>query len=167
MGDLVTELSGALVTARTSRYSAWSALVRRGFRSNNRALAAIIRKLDLGVCARPITRWSPLLLAIALTGTGLVFLDGVFTALVLTDLAHPFVVEAMAPSAKVMEIAGIPGFLAVKLIESFFLFAVLDVSRLRGLRGSTFALALIFTVIGVLLVANSLAILLSSPTPLY
>ena len=163
----MTEISTTVAVTSTSRYAAWSAIIRRGFRSDNRFLAFLIRQLDIGVCPRPIVRWSPLLLALALTGTGLAFLDGVFTAFAISDPAHPFVVEAWGPTAKVLEVAGIPGMLVAKLAQALLLFFILDLGRLRGLRKLTLALGLVFTVVGVLLVANSLSILLSAPTRLY
>lgn len=152
----------------TGIYGSWSAMVRGGFKSNNRVLAFVIRILDIGPCSRPVTRWTPLLLLVALVGVSMLFLDGVFTALALSDPSHPFVVEAWWPTAQILAFGGIPGLLVSKLAVSLFLFVyVLDLSRLRGLTKSVWAMSLLFMLLGGLLVANSLSILLSPPTLLY
>lgn len=156
-----------LDSAAERRPSSWTARVRRGLHSERRIPALLIRALDLGPCTRPLVAWSPVLLALALLGSGLVFLDGVFTALALQDSTHPFVAEMWGPTAKIIEVAGIPGMLFAKLLQALFLFFALDLTRRRGLRKSVWLLALVIALVGALLVANSLLILLSPPTLLY
>lgn len=149
--------------APLSRYGSWSARVRRGFHSDNRLLAVIIRLLDIGGCPRPVVRWSAFLLMCALLGTGLTFLDGFFTAVVLLDPGHPFAAEAWGPTAKLIELFGVQGLVIIKFAQAALLFFILDLARLRGLRVAIVVLSLLFTLISGFLVLNSLDILLSGP----
>lgn len=159
----MTETVAPLTVAPRGRYASWSGRVRRGFKSDHRALAALIRLFDLGLCPRPVVRWRPVLFALACLGSGIFFFDGVFTALALSDPAHPFATEIGGLTSQIFSTTGTIGLLVLKLIQSAILFLAIDLARLRGLRKGVYVLGLFFLVIGIVSVMSSVIVLISPP----
>ena len=117
-----------------------------------------------GPTTRPRARWTPILLFATGLLAMLVLADAASTILCLTDTNHPYMVEAVGPSAAIIEIGGWPLFVLMKLGQVAVVVAIIEYSRRRGLPRTALAVALVGVALYALVVANNVSLLLAPPT---